>query len=135
MKNYTFYILIMLALSSCSKSSNSSNNQNDIPGNYSNPELPYSIYVSKNPSGLYTLNATSDPLHFDFIYNLTFDSVNVVSDYSFTINEYGVDKKTNFNYKTIGSGTFKKDGVSGKMYIIYTISPSNSKAFGTFTKN
>ena len=135
MKKHTYYALIILALSSCSKSSDSSNNQNDIPGNYSNRELPYTISVSKNPSGLYTINAISDPLNFDFIFNLTFDSVNVASDYSFTINEYGVDKKSNNSYKTTGSGTFNKDGVNGRMYIFYTISPTNSKAFGTFTKN
>jgi|688.fasta_scaffold529492_1 hypothetical protein len=136
MKKIILYFLVALTLTSCSKSdnSNSNNYKNEVLGNYTNPEQPWSIFVSNSPSGLHTINATSDPAKFDFIFNLTFDSVQVSPDYSFVINEYGVDKKSNLSYKTTGSGTFKKDGVAGRMYIIYTISPSNSKAFATFTK-
>jgi hypothetical protein len=134
MKKIILYFLVGITITSCSKSDNGTNYKSEILGNYTNPELPYSIFVSNSPSGLHTINATSDPAKFDFVFNLTFDSVQVSPDYSFVINEYGVDKKSNLSYKTTGSGTFKKDGVAGRMYIIYTISPSNSKAFGTFTK-
>lgn len=134
MRKITFYLFLAIVFTSCSKSDNSSNYKSEILGNYTNPEQPWSIFVSNSQSGLHTINATSDPAKFDFIFNLTFDSVQVSPDYSFVINEYGVDKKSNISYKTTGSGTFKKDGVAGRMYIIYTISPSNSKAFATFTK-
>lgn len=134
MKYITFCLLLSVTLLSCDKSDSVSNYKSEILGNYTNPEQPWSVFVSNSQSELYNLNATSDPAKFDFIFNLTFDSVKVSPDYSFVINEYGVDKKSNKNYKTTGSGTFKKDGIVGKMYIIYTISPSNSKAFATFTK-
>ena len=95
MKKIILYFLVALTITSCSKSDNGTNYKSEILGNYSNPEQPWSIFVSNSPSGLHTINATSDPAKFDFILNLTFDSVQVSPDYSFVINEYGVDKKSN----------------------------------------
>jgi len=61
MRKITFYLFLAIVFTSCSKSDNGSNYKSEILGNYTNPEQPWSIFVSNSQSGLHTINATSDP--------------------------------------------------------------------------